>query len=45
MQQSKRYSVDNYATEITLTFNVRGSNSQKFPAIREFLNNKYCDYH
>ena len=37
MQQSARYSVDNYSGKNFLTFNLRGSIPQKFPAIRKFL--------
>ena len=43
----RKYSVDNY-TGINCWncshIQSQRSNSQKFPAIREFLYNKYCDY-
>jgi len=48
MQQSARYSVDNYSGKIFLTFNLRGSIPQKFPAIKKFLHiiiiKTACDY-
>jgi len=46
MQQSESYSVDNYAAEIFLTFNIRDLILKTFlqSESSNFLYNKYCDY-